>query len=276
MPVDDRCRVQFEARPVGQCGEVGERAARELPVDEAVVRVDGAWRGSAQGAVFTAAVVAHTVRLDQYPAAFGKPADENAEEPEWILDSVQDPEAEDEVEALRAAGEDRGVRALVFDLRAQQSVDRVEALATFELHLPAVPHPVNVLLVVDRKHSPRSPCLGQEAVETVERPDIENAKTGEGIGDRSQPVAMIAGRPRCVQAEATVQSKRVEPKRHRVAHPAGPVRIDLDPHLSRNLALRRPAAIRSQLVSQVRFPSPGASPKPGAREAAQGDTRGPY
>src|SRR6266480_5954799 len=79
MPVDDGGGVQFEARTVGQCGEVGERAARELPVDEAVVRVDGAWRGSAQGAVFAAAIVQHTVCLDQYPAAFGKPAGENAE-----------------------------------------------------------------------------------------------------------------------------------------------------------------------------------------------------
>src|SRR5438445_2069932 len=226
MPVDDWCRVQFEAGRVGQAGEVGERAARELPVDEAVVRVDGAWRGSPQGAVFTSAVVAHTVRLDQYPAAFGKPAGENAEEPEWILDSVQDPETEDEVEALCAAGEDRGVRALVLDLRAQQTVDRVEALSTFELHPPTVPHPVNVLLVVDRKHSPRATCLGQEAVETVERSHIENAKTDEGIRDRSEPVAMLAGRPRRVQAQATVQSKRMEPKRHRIEHPTGPVRID--------------------------------------------------
>src|SRR5205823_1392222 len=193
MPVDDWCRVQFEARAVGQGGEVGERAARELPVDEAILRVDGAWRGRPRGAVFTAAVVAHTVRLDQYPAAFGKPAEENAEEPEWILDSVQDPEAEDEVEALCAAGEDRGIRTLVLDPGAQQTVDRVEALSTFELHPPAVQYPVNVLLVVDRKHSFRATRLGEEAVETVERSDIENAKTGERIGDRSEPVAMVAG-----------------------------------------------------------------------------------
>ena len=189
---------------------------------------------------------------------------------------MQDPEAEDEVEALCAAVEGVGVCASVLDPGAQQSVDRVEALATFELDLPAVPYPVDVLLVVDRKHSPRSTCLGQEAVETVERSDIEHPKAGEGIGDRSEPVAMIAGRPRCVQAEAAVQSERMEPKRHRVEHPASPVRIDLDRHLSRNLALRRPAAIRSHPVSQIRFPSPSASPKPRAQEAAQGDTRGPY
>src|SRR6266496_4469110 len=253
MPIDDRCRVQFEARPVGQGGEVGERAARELPVDEAILRVDGA-RRRAQGAVLAAAMVAHTVRLDQYPATFGKPAGENAEKPEWILDSVQDPEAEDEVEALPHVVESVGIRASVLDPGAQQSVDRVEALATFEFHLPAVPHPVNVLLVVDRKYSLRSPCLGEEAVETVERSDIEHAKTGEGIGDRSEPVAMVAGGPRCVQAEAAVQSERMEPKRHRVEHPAAPVRIDLDRHLSRNLALRRPAAIRSQLLSQLASP----------------------
>src|SRR5680860_1795474 len=100
MPVDQRRREQFEARTVGEGGEVGERTGRELPVDEAVVRVDGAWRENVHGAVFTAAVIEHAVRLDQYAATLSKPAGENAEQAEWILDSVQDPEAEDEVEAL--------------------------------------------------------------------------------------------------------------------------------------------------------------------------------
>jgi hypothetical protein len=86
-------------------------------------------------------------------------------EPQRILDPVQDPEAEHNVEPLRGIVQRKGVAPAVLHARAEQVGDRREALASLQLDRPARAHPRHVLLVVDGDHMRRAAVLGEEGVE---------------------------------------------------------------------------------------------------------------
>ena len=85
-------------------------------MDEVIVRVDVARVGNPQCPVLTAGVVEDPVCLEQYLPIFAQHASEGAEEPQRILDPVENAEAEDEVEALLGIGYIERVHASVLDL----------------------------------------------------------------------------------------------------------------------------------------------------------------
>ena len=105
-----------------------------------------------------AAVAGDSVGLHKQPPAGRQQAPEGAQQAERVLDAVQDPEAEDHVEALTGVHERERVAAHVLHARAQELGDRAEALAAFELDPPACLDPGDVLLVVDR-HDPRRAAI---------------------------------------------------------------------------------------------------------------------
>src|SRR5579875_3968105 len=113
--------------------------------------------------------------LDQDHATLAQPPTQRPQQPERILDAVQDPEAVDEIEALVELIKRERVHPAVLDARVQQTLDRADPLAALELDAPARGNPVTVLLVVDREHPPRAPTLGEECVEAVEGANIEHA-----------------------------------------------------------------------------------------------------
>jgi hypothetical protein len=166
-----------ERRQLREGDEVGERATRELPVDEAVVRINAAGRRDAKGTVLACGVAVNPVGLDQQAPAVCQSAGQNAEEPERILDPMQKAEAEDEVEARVEVVECIGVHPPVVDFGAEQALDRVKALADLRASLPAISHPIHVLVVVDGEHPSRAARLGEESVEAVEGANVKDGET---------------------------------------------------------------------------------------------------
>src|SRR5206468_5905242 len=117
---------------------------------------------------------------------------QQSQEPRGGLDPVQDPAAEDEVEALCQAVELEGVEPPVGNPRAEQVMDRLKALPSLELDVPACADPVDVLLVVDGDDVLSSAHLGEEGVEPVEGTDIEDGESLETLWNGGDPVAMVA------------------------------------------------------------------------------------
>ena len=65
--------------------------------------------------------------------------------------------------------------------------------AARQRHAEASTHPVDVLLVVDRDNAPRTAGLCQEAVEAVERADVEHAAPREATrAEQRKAVAVVA------------------------------------------------------------------------------------
>ena len=76
-------------------------------------------------------------------------------------------------------------------------------------------HPVDVLLIVDRDDPPRTAGLREEAVEAVERADVEHATARETIRtEHRKAVAVVAGDPRRVDPGS--EREGVKPQRNRI------------------------------------------------------------
>src|SRR4249920_4065389 len=150
---------------------------------------------------------------------------------------MQDPAAEDEVEALGESVEFQGVELAVPDFRVEQGVDRPETLPSLELDVPAGADPLDVLLVVDGDHLLCPPGLGEEGVEPVEAADVENGETLEALRDRRKPVAMVARMSRRVDPLPPIERKGVKPVQNVVENPAGLRGIRLDRQQVRHLPL---------------------------------------
>ena len=56
--------------------------------------------------------------------------------------------------------------------------------------------------------------LGQEGVESVERPDVEHTLPGERVGEVRHPVPVVARHARRVEPMRGVEREGVEPERH--------------------------------------------------------------
>src|SRR5437867_2982850 len=102
---------------------------------------------------------------------------------------------------------------------------------------PACLGPLYVLLVVDGEHALRAAALGQERVEAVERANVEYAQSLEALGQSGNPVPVVAGDPRRVDARLAAQEKRVEPEGHALQHRVGLVRARVDGQEVGNLLL---------------------------------------
>lgn len=127
---------------------------------------------------------------------------------------MQDPEAQDDVEALVDLAQREGVEPAVLGPGAGQLSDRAKARAADQLASPPGPNPVDVLLVVDGQHPTRPPGLGQERVEPVERSHVEHREPGEARRERRQPVAVVAGHALRVDPRRAIEGERVEPQGH--------------------------------------------------------------
>ena len=88
---------------------------------------------------------------------------------------MEHPEAEHDVEGLVEAADRERVESPVLDRAIPAAVGPLEARRGLELHAEAPTHPIDVLLVVDRDDAAGSARLGQECVEAVEAPDVEDA-----------------------------------------------------------------------------------------------------
>ena len=72
VAVDYRRGAELETREIGECREAPERAARELPVDAAVARLELAGSGDGERALGRPEISGHTVGLDQDATIGGK------------------------------------------------------------------------------------------------------------------------------------------------------------------------------------------------------------
>lgn len=110
---------------------------------------------------------------------------------------MQDPETQHHVEALAELAHVLRVHAAVLDPRSDQPRDCAEADTACQRHAEASTHPVDILLIVDRDNAPRAADLRKEAIEPIERADVEHAAARETIGsEHRQAVAVVAGDPR--------------------------------------------------------------------------------
>src|SRR3954453_23338209 len=175
MPVDHRLVDDLEAAEPRVTGEPRQPRAREAPIDERVSRVDLARLADANRGLILERRGGYPVGLQQDAPVLVEAAAEDPEQAERVLYSVQDPEAEDQVEQLVEPVEVEGVEAPVFDLGPEQGGDRAKTLAALELDAPPGPHPLAVLLVVDRDDAAGAARLGEKGVEAVEGADVEDA-----------------------------------------------------------------------------------------------------
>ena len=112
---------------------------------------------------------------------------------------MQDPETQHNVEALAELAHVQRVHMSVLDPRSDQPRDCAEADTVLKRHAEASTHPVDILVIVDRDHAPRAADLRKEAVEAIERADVEHATARETIrAEHRKAVAVIAGGPRRV------------------------------------------------------------------------------
>jgi hypothetical protein len=104
------------------------------------------------------------------------------------------------------------VQPVVIDLGAQKLSDRPEPGPGLKVDSEPPAHPGDVLLVVDSHHVRGAPALGEKGVEHVKRAHIEHTRARELLGDRRQPVAVVASDARRINAGA-VETERVKPQR---------------------------------------------------------------
>jgi hypothetical protein len=131
------------------------------------------------------------------------------------------------------------VQTPVLDARAQQTLDRLKALAASQLDAPTRANPQPVLLVVDRHHPPRAARLGQERVKAVEGPDVEHAQAVETRRQGRDAVAVVPRHARRVQAGPPVERKRVKPQGHTLHDSPRVGGVGLDGQQIRHLTLGR-------------------------------------
>ena len=133
---------------------------------------------------------------------------------------MQDPETQHNVEALAELAHVQRVHMSVLDPRSDQPRDCAEADTALKRQAEASTHPVDILVIVDRDHAPRAADLRKEAVEAIERADVEHATARETIrAEHRKAVAVIAGDPRRVDPGR--EREGVKPERNRIADALG-------------------------------------------------------
>ena len=198
---------------------------REAPIDEVIAGVD------VSGAVDldrgSVVVERRAVGLEDDLAAGLEHAGQGAEDGDRVADPVQHPEAEHHVEALAELADGERVELAVVDLRVEQPVDGVEARRGRDLEPEASADPIDVLLIVDRDDAAGAARLGEERVEAVEAPDVQDAAALEAIdAEHLRAVPVVAGESGRVDAGR--QGEGVKPDRHGVACAFGDIRRRVD------------------------------------------------
>ena len=150
------------------------------------------------------------------------------QQPEWILDPVQNSEAVDEIKPLLETIERERVHPSIFNGGAEQAMDCAEAFSAPQHDAPPRSDPEAVLLVVDRHHVLGPSPLGKEGVEAVKAADIEHAHPGEVLGKRGHAIAMVTRGAGRIDALSAVQRKGVKPERHRLDSRASESGVNLD------------------------------------------------
>jgi hypothetical protein len=105
---------------------------------------------------------------------------------------MKDAPAVDEIEALLQAVELERVHPPILDGRAEQAMDRAEALSALQVDAPPGRDPEPILLVVHRDNPLGPPTLGEERIEAVERPDVEHPHPGKVAAEHRDAVAVVA------------------------------------------------------------------------------------
>jgi hypothetical protein len=87
---------------------------------------------------------------------------------------------------------------------SRQPSDRAQAHAARQCDAEPGTHPVDVLLIVERDDPPRTAGLREEAVEAIERADVEHTTARKTIRtEHGEAVAVVAGDPRRVDPGAS-------------------------------------------------------------------------
>jgi hypothetical protein len=118
VAVDHRCVNELELPEPTLATEHFDPAGGEPPIDVVVLGVDLAGCVAVHGLAI-ARIREDAVRLDQHPTAFRETAAEETQQSGGRLYPVQNPTAEDEVEALVESVELQRVELLVLDRRAE-------------------------------------------------------------------------------------------------------------------------------------------------------------
>src|SRR5882757_1753333 len=227
MAVDDRGIDQLEALESGVASHRVEARGGEPPVNEVIVSVDRSRRGDVNRRGIEQPI-RRTVGLEQHPAAGGKAPAYDFQQSQRVLDPVQDPKAEDEVECLVELVQVECVEAPVVDFRAEQLPNCGKPLPTLQLDTPTGADPLLVLLVVDRNHPGRATHLCEEGVEAVEGADVEHSQSAEILGQGGEPVTVIPGNAVRVDTPGAVQCEGVEPDRHPLEDVSGGLWVGID------------------------------------------------
>ena len=112
------------------------------------------------------------------------------------------------------------VHAPVLDPRSEQPGDRAEPGSALKRYPESSSYPVDVLLIVDRDHAPRTPGLREKAVEAVKRAHVKHTTACKPIrAEHRQAVAVIARNTACVDPGR--ERERVKPQRNRITNALG-------------------------------------------------------
>ena len=214
-----------KARMPGDCVQA---RGSESPVDEVIAGVDLSGLRNVHSGRRLEAAVRRSMGLQQHTPAVSHPAPQYPQQSQRILDSVQDPKAEHEIEGLVEVVEVVCIETVVLHLGVEQAADGGESLASLELHAEARADPLHVLLVVDRHHPSSSAGLGQKGVEPVEGADVEHGKTLEVGGQGWNPIAMVASGTVGVGALRPVEREGVKPKRNPIEDGCRSFRVCFD------------------------------------------------
>ena len=147
MIIDLHLDERLGAREACDPGKPPQADVPEPSVDELVGGVDlTGVRAADRG--FVSIFRADAVSLDLHGSAARRQPMQRVQQPEGVLDSVEDAEAVDEVEAVVGSTQFERVHAPILDGRAEQAMKGAEALAADKLDAPPGRDPEPVLLVV--------------------------------------------------------------------------------------------------------------------------------
>lgn len=100
--------MRLERVALDELGKMPQRATGEAPVEVVVTRIHLTGMWDVDSAFGRAGIVEDAGGLDEQPPTRREPSGKDLQQPERIIDAMQDAEAEDEVEALPKVGDDAG------------------------------------------------------------------------------------------------------------------------------------------------------------------------
>src|SRR5680860_1712110 len=100
MAVDHRCVDQLEALEARMAGHRVQTRGGETPVNEVITGIDLSWLGDVNRSRGIESPIRRPVSLEQHLSAAREAPPKDLQQPQRVLNPVQDPEAEDEIERL--------------------------------------------------------------------------------------------------------------------------------------------------------------------------------